>query len=198
MVSTDPQAVAWSLELRSSGRVCVDVRRGRSLLYLVVAVWMDLIAVGLLVFTDVAGRVVGGLLLALGLAMFTMSFMQLFRVGSWRSPHVAVDADGIDVRRGWLRVPWSELGGAVAYTANHNRWVTIGLSAECYHAWLAQRSWPVRLLGRRSRQRHGAVNLPPNLAVDNVEFARWLTDEAVGRLQAELERLRHGLDVPSP
>ncbi|MFC6043045.1 hypothetical protein [Nocardioides hankookensis] len=187
MVTTDPQGVAWSVELRSSGRVCADVRRGRSLVYVVVAVWLGLIAVGLLAFTGLGGRVVGALLLLLAVPMLVMTVKQVARVGSWRSPQVVVDADGITVRHGYLRVPWSELGGAFGYTANHNRWVALVLSVECYEAWRARRPWLVRVLARRwRRRRHGTVNLPPNLGVDNVAFAGWLTHEARDRRLSQL------------
>lgn len=195
MVTSDPQAVAWSVELRSSGRVCADVSRGRSLLYVAVGVLMTAMGVGLLVFGGVSGAVFGAILLVIAVPMVVMSTRQCLRVGSWRSPQVLLDADGLTVRHGYLRLPWSELYGAFAYTATHNRWITLTTSPESYDAWLRSRSPVLRLLGRRWRRRRwGSVNLPPNLAVDTVAFAAWLTDEARTRQLAEIERLRHELE----
>jgi hypothetical protein len=187
MVTTDPQGVAWSVELRSSGRVCVDVKRSRCWLYLVTGLYMALISVACLVLADGVGiRVVGALLLLVSVPLVVMAVQQVLRLGSWSSPVVVVDADGITVRHGVLRVPWRELSGAIAYTANHNRWVAVVVSDEFYDAWVTSRSWVVRLVGRRRRDRAGTINLPPNLAVDTEAFAAWLTHETLDRLRAQL------------
>lgn len=190
MVTTDPQAVAWSIELRSSGRVTADVGRGRAAAYLLVGLWMLVVAVSLLVLGGVGGRLFGGFLLAITLALLTTSTQQLVRAGSWRSPQVVVDAEGITVRHGWLRAPWSEVHGATASRVQHNRWVSLALSAECYEEWRAGRRWPLRLLGRRPRRRHAVLRLPPNLAVDHEAFAAWITHECEDRLRARIEVAR--------
>jgi hypothetical protein len=185
VVTTDPQGVAWSVELRSSGRVVADVRRGRSLAYAFVAVFLGVVAVGTLVVAGLAGRLFGGLLLALAVGMLVSSVQSLLRVGSWRSPQVLVDAEGVTVRHGYLHVPWADLHGAIGYTSNHNRWVALVVSPERYDAWLAARPVLVRALGRRSRRRrYGNVLLPPNLDVDTEVFAAWLTQETQDRLRS--------------
>lgn len=195
MVSDDPQGVAWSVELRSSGRVCADVRRWRAALGLLVSPLMLAMAVGLIAFTGVGGRIFGVLVLLLAVPLVVMTLQQLLRVGSWRSPQVVVDAEGVTVRRGWLRAPWPEIHGAVALTANHNHWVALVLSAECYDAWWAGRPRVLRLITRRARRRrHGMLQLPPNLSVDHEAFAAWLTHEAQERLRARVEAARRDLD----
>ena len=191
METSDPRAVAWSVELRSTGRVCADVRRWRALVYLLVGLWMLAIAAGLLAFTGVAGRLFGAFLLVVTLGLVTVSVQQLLRIGSWRSPQVLVDEEGITVRHGWLRVPWSELYGASGYTMQFNRWVALVLTEECYEAWRAGRPRWVQLLSRRPRRwRHGTVQLPPNLGVDPEAFAAWLTHEARRRVLADIEARR--------
>ncbi|GAW49574.1 MULTISPECIES: hypothetical protein [unclassified Nocardioides] len=187
MVTTDPQGVAWSVELRSSGRVAVDVKRWRSWLYAVVGLYMGMISVACLLLADGVGiRVVGALLMLITVPLLVMSVQQVLRLGSWASPVVLVDAEGITVRHGVLRVPWGELSGAIAYSASHNRWIAIVVSDEFYDAWVGSRSWVVRLAGRRRRDRPGTITLPPNLAVDTEAFAAWLTHEALDRLRAQL------------
>lgn len=197
MVTSDPQAVSWSVELRSSGSVRVDVRRWRSWLHGVIAVYMGLISVAILLLGDGVGiRVVGVLLALITVPLLVMAVQQILRLGSWAPPVVVVDADGLTVRHGYLHVPWSDLTGVTAYTANRNSWVSVGMSEQCYDAWLARRSWVLRVLARRPRRRtYGVVNLPPNLAVDAEAFARWLTDEATERRLAEIRQLRRDLEV---
>jgi len=184
MVTADPQGVAWSVELRSSGRVCADIRRGRTALYGAMFLLCDALSVWLLVSGDLRARLVAaGLLAVLGPGLLWAARVVL-RVGPWRAPHVLVDAHGVTVRRHDLHVPWADLDGAVGYTANHNRWVTLVVADDRYDAWLASRSWLVRVLGhRRRRRRHGCINLPPNLDVDNVAFGAWLTNETQDRLR---------------
>jgi hypothetical protein len=185
VVTKDPQGVAWSVELRSSGRVCVDVSRGRSVLYALVGAWMALLGVGMLVFTGLGGRIFGALLLVIAVPMSLWSVQLVLRVGSWRSPQVVVDADGVTVRHGYLRVPWADLYGAVAYVSSHNKWVALVISPERYDAWVAARPWVVRVLGRRSRRRrYGNVLLPPNLDIDYEAFAAWLTEETQDRIRS--------------
>ena len=194
MVTTDPQAVAWSVELRSSGRLCIDVGRGRAVL--LVFGGLLLAGIGAISLTGTpAVAVIGLLLLALGVPCVAWAVRMTLRVGSWRSPHVVVDADGVTVRHGYLHAPWTDLYGAFPYVASHNRWVALVLSPEFYDAWLAERPWPVRLLGRRGRRRRsGSVNLPPNLAVDHVALAHWLHHEICDRRLAELQVLRRAVD----
>jgi len=116
-----------------------------------------------------------------------MSVKQLFRVGSWASPVVVVDRDGITARQGYLQVPWSDLYGAFAYTASHNRWVALVIEPAFYDRWVAARPLLVRVLSRRPRRRrHGTLNLPPNLAVDAETFAAWITAETRARMLAQL------------
>jgi hypothetical protein len=183
VVTTDPRGVAWSVELRSSSRVCVDVRRGRSVAYAVVAVYMGLIGFGALVLTGLGGRLFGALLLVIAVPMLAQTIQQVLRVGRWRSPQVLVDAEGVTVRHGVIHVPWADLYGAVGYEANLNRWIALVVSPERYDAWVASRSWAVRVLGRRWRRRpYGNVLLPPNLAVDHHAFAAWLTSETQDRM----------------
>jgi hypothetical protein len=196
MVSTDPQAVAWNVELRSSGQVCVDVGRGRSAGYGLIGLLLGVIGGGLLAYGGIAAPVMGAILLVIAVPMVIWSVQLCLRVGAWRSPQVLVDAEGITVRHGYLRVPWADLYGAHAFTANHNRWVMLGLSPECYDAWVRSRSPLMRLLARRpGRRRIGMLQLPPNLAVDTEAFAAWLTDEVRTRQHAELEQARMGLNA---
>ncbi|GAA4692749.1 hypothetical protein [Nocardioides conyzicola] len=196
MVSTDPQAVAWNVELRSSGRVCVDVSRGRSVVYLVVGVAMTALAAGLLVSGGVSGIVCGALLALVAVPMLVLTVQQVLRVGSWRSPQVLVDAEGLTVRHGFMRIAWADLYGATAYTLKYNRWVALTMSPDSYDAWVRSRSPFMRLLARRPRRRRfGILQLPPNLAVDTRAFATWLNDEVRARQYAELERARQGLDA---
>jgi hypothetical protein len=186
VATTGPQAVAWSVELRSSGQVCADVRRGRSRVYALAGGLMCAVAAGATVAAGTGGRIVAGALLLLGLAITTTSVQQVLRVGSWRSPQVVVDADGVTVRHGRLRVPWPELAGAIGYTLQHNRWVGLVPTDAWYDAWLAAQPWWVRLLNRPWRRRRGRwVNLPPNLDVDHLAFATWLTDETRQRMVSE-------------
>ncbi len=191
MATTDPQGVAWSVELRSSGRVCVDVSRGRSFAYLLVGLVFAALAGGLLATGRVSGVVGGALLAVIGVPLVVVTVQQCLCIGSWRSPQVVIDADGVTVRHGYLRIGWADLYGAHAYTQKHNRWVTLTMSPEAYDAWLRSRSLVLRLVARRARRRRwGNLNLPPNLAVDTVAFAAWLNDEVRTRQDAEIERSR--------
>lgn len=189
MVTADPQGVAWSVELRSSGQVCADVRRGRALAYVFVALFVSLVAAGLLVVGSVVARSVGAGVLALMLMLLKTSVQQLLRIGSWRSPQVRVDDAGITVRHGSLVVPWSALYGAHAFTAGHNRWVALVTDPDWYDQWLSGRPWWLRAIGRRWRRRSwAALNLPPNLEIDTHAFAAWLTLEAQDRITAGAAR----------
>jgi len=121
--------------------------------------------------------------------MVVLCVQQVLRVGSWRSPQVLVDADGLTVRHGFLRVAWADLYGAHAYTLRYNRWVALTMSPDSYDAWVRSRSLPLRLIARRPRRRRwGGLHLPPNLGVDTVAFAAWLDDEIRTRQYAELGR----------
>ena len=188
MVTTDPQGVAWSVELRGSGRVCLDIRRWRTWAYVFVAGYMTLIALGLLILVrGVGGILVGAGLLLLAVPMTVSTLRQGLRLGSWASPVVVVDAAGVTARHGVLSVPWDELCGAIAYSASHNRWIALVVTDEFYDRWFASLSWPMRILGRGGRRRAGTtINLPPNLAVDTDAFAAWLTEEIFDRLRAQL------------
>lgn len=189
MVATDPQAVAWSVELRSTGRVCVDVSRGRSFVNLLVGLLIAGIAGGMLATGRVAGMLLGAFLAVVAVPMLVVCVQQVLRVGSWRSPQVLVDADGLTVRHGFLRVAWTDLYGAHAYTLKYNRWVALTISPDSYDAWVRSRSLPLRLIARRPRRRRwGGLNLPPNLDVDTEAFAAWLTDEVGTRQYAEVQR----------
>lgn len=188
---TDPEGVGWSVQLRSSGRVCVDVSRVRSAVYLIVALWLPGVVAVMLAAPGWTLPVLGVLLSPLALALPFRFARQLLRVGSWRSPHVVVDDDGVSVPHDHLQAPWTQLHGAIGYTANHNRWVALVTTREWYDAWLAGRPWPRRLLrpGWR-RADHANVRLPANLTVDHELFAAWLTYEARARMVTDLERRR--------
>ena len=182
--TTDPQGVAWSVELRSSGRVCADVRRGRASAYAALCAFFSAVWLAGLFVGDGWGRAGWGVLLVLTALMTALFVRQALRLGSWRSPQVVVDAEGLTLRHGMMRVPWPHLCGAVAYTANHNRWVDVVTTDELYDAWLADRPAVQRLLARRWRNGPGRVQLPPNLDVDTEAFAAWLTHEAADRMRA--------------
>ena len=185
MVTTDPQAVAWHVELRSSGRVGIDVRRGRAAFYALFAWLLNAMWVFLLVVGGTPQRVVALLLLLVMVPVGIQSVRQALRVGRWASPVVVVDADGVALRHAGLRVPWPDVYGAVAYTLQRNRMVSLVVSDEFYDAWISSRGPVLRLLGRRWRSSAGQLNLPANLDVDTEAFAGWLTHEAQVRLAAQ-------------
>lgn len=189
MVTTDPQAVAWSVELRSSGRVELDARRGRLVAYLLISlVFVAGSVAGLVVSDSTGGRVVSGLgvlVFAPGLCLFTA---QLLGLGSWRSPLVVVDASGITVRHGKLHVPWTAIRTAVPYVQRTNQFVLLFVDEEFYDSWRSGVSWWLRaltVLERRLMRGTCTLGLPPNLNADVTVLTAWLTDEALTRRFAQ-------------
>jgi hypothetical protein len=185
MVATDPQGVAWSIELRSSGRVALDARRGRLVLYLLTSLAFTAVCVAVLATsTGVGGRVLSALGVALfgpGVWLFTA---QLVGLGSWRSPLVLVDATGITVRHGRLHVPWEAIVLVVPYVQRFNEFLLLVVDEEFHRSWRSGVGWWLRaltVLERRIMRGARTIGLPPNLDADVHVLAAWLTDEAVTR-----------------
>ena len=192
-MSPEEQRAAWQAALRGPGRVVADVGRLRGTTYAVAAVLLGAIGAGLLVVEGTAGRAVGALLVLLAVPMLAWGVRIALRLGSWRSPHVVVDADGITVRHGRVRVPWAELRAATATVTRHNRWVTLSVTPDCYARWVAGRPRALRWMAWR-HPRNPALVLPPDLRVDPWAFAGWLSAEVHERQLGEVARLRAELE----
>lgn len=189
MVSTDPQGVAWQVMLYSSGRVELDARRGRLVVYLLTGLVFSAVGVaGTVTATGIGGRVFCAVLVlvfAPGVVLFTA---QLVGLGSWRSPLVVVDASGITVRHGKLHVPWTAIRAAVPYVQRYNQFVLLVVDEEFYRSWRSSVGWWLRaltVLERRMMRGACTLGLPPNLDVDVRLFTAWLTDEARTRRLAQ-------------
>ena len=125
MATTDPQVVAWHVELRSSGRVCVDVSRGRSLVYLLVALLMTAVAGGLLATGRGAGIFWGAILAVVGVPMVVLSVQQVLRA---RLVALAARARRRGRSDGAPRLPARRLGRPVRRARLHAQAQPVGLA----------------------------------------------------------------------
>jgi len=108
-------------------------------------------------------------------------------VGRWPSRRrtlLVVDDDGLWVRGGDLRIPWSHLVSAEVLRVRGVSMLLLGVTEEFHALWLDGHGWFVRamwIVERISRSGQPRLRVPGRLAVDLEVFADWLEREIENR-----------------